>query len=476
MPSVEENLRKVPPQNLEAEESVLGGILLDNYACNLAVPLLRSSDFYRESHRRIFDAILDLHEHGSPVDTVTLTEALRQRGVLQDVGGATFIAELADRVPTAANVEYYARIVRDKAILRGLITTATEIATQAYESRGDVERFVDEAESKIFGIAEQKVRSDFHTVRELLPLSIKEVEKLFERKEMITGIPTGFHDLDRLTAGLQNGDLIIVAGRPGMGKTALALNMATNAALQTGLGVAIFSLEMSKEQLVLRMLCSEARVNYQDVRSGHLRERDFARLATAAGGLHQASIYIDDSAALSVLELRAKARRLRHEAAASGSGSGLGLIVVDYLQLMRGSGRTDSREQEISEISRSLKALAKDLAVPVVALSQLNRRVEEKGADRRPVMANLRESGAIEQDADLILFVYREAAYNKELAPEEERDAELIIGKQRNGPTGTVHATFLKEFMRFEDRALPSDEAYEHGGGFPARDYDAPEP
>ena len=473
MASIEENLRKIPPQNLEAEESVLGGILLDNHACNLVLPILRAEHFYRDAHRKIFGAMVELNERGSPVDIVTLTEGLRQRGQLQDVGGATFIAELANRVPTAANAEHYARIVREKALLRGLISTATEIATEAYESQTDVERFVDVAESKIFAIAEQKVTSEFFPVSELLPAAIKEVEKLFERKEMITGVPTGFHDLDRMTAGMHSGDLIIVAGRPGMGKTALALNMGTVAALQTGIGVAIFSLEMSKEQLVLRMLCSEALVNYQDVRSGRLHEKDFAKLASAAGGLHQAIIYIDDSAGLSILELRAKARRLKREIHARGGE--LGLIIIDYLQLMRGSGRSDSREQEISEISRSLKALAKQLELPVMALSQLNRRVEEKGADRRPVMANLRESGAIEQDADVILFVYREAAYNKELSPEEEREAEIIIGKQRNGPTGTVNVTFRKEYMRFADRALPSDEAYEHSSPFSERDYDVPE-
>ncbi len=449
-------------------------MLLDNHACNLVLPILRGEHFYRDAHRKIFASMVELNEQGTPVDIVTLTEALRQRGHLQDVGGATFIAELANRVPTAANAEHYAKIVREKAILRGLISTATEIATEAYGNQTDVERFVDIAESKIFAIAEQKVTTEFFPISDLLPPAIKEIEKLFDRKEMVTGVPTGFHDLDKMTAGMHSGDLIIVAGRPGMGKTALALNIGTAAAQQTGIGVAIFSLEMSKEQLVLRMLCSEALVNYQDVRSGRLHEKDFAKLASAAGGLHQATIYIDDSAGLSVLELRAKARRLKREIHARGSR--LGLIVIDYLQLMRGSGRSDSREQEISEISRSLKALAKQLELPVIALSQLNRRVEEKGAtDRRPVMAHLRESGAIEQDADVILFVYREAAYNKELSDAEANEAEIIIGKQRNGPTGTVNVTFRKEFMRFADRAFGGDEAYEHSSPFSERDYDVPE-
>jgi replicative DNA helicase len=474
MPSVEANLRKVPPHNLEAEESVLGAILLDNEACSLALPLLRAQDFYREAHRKLFDVMSALHEEGSPVDTITLTDALRRTSQLQDVGGAAFIAELAERVPTAANVEHYARIVREKSLLRGLISTATEVATSAFEASGDVGEIVDAAERKIFAIAEQKVRPSFYTVSELLPLAIKEVEKLYNHKEMVTGLPTGYHDLDKQTAGLQKSDLIIVAGRPGMGKTALALNMATHASIQSACAVAIFSLEMAKEQLVLRMLCSQARVNYGNVRSGHLHERDFARLAAAAGDLHQAAIYIDDSAGLSILELRAKARRLVRDARAK-LGKELGMIVVDYMQLMRGSGRTDSREQEISEISRSLKALAKELHLPVVALSQLNRRVEERD-NRRPVMAHLRESGAIEQDADVILFVYREAAYNQELSPDEENDAEIIIGKQRNGPTGTVHVTFLKEFMRFEDRALPGDEAMEYESNVGARDFDVLEP
>jgi replicative DNA helicase len=472
MATIEDNLRKLPPQNIEAEESVLGGILLDDDACNRAREIgLRAEDFYREAHRRVFTAMLELNDRGAPVDAVTLAEVLRQRNQLQDIGGATFIAELADRVPTAANVAHYARIVKEKAILRGLIATATEIATQGYESgQQDVERFLDDAERRIFGIAEQKFRPSFYAVRALLPETIQTVARLYERKELITGVATGFHDLDKLTAGLQDSDLIIIAGRPGMGKTALALNIATNAALKSEIAVAIFSLEMSKEQLVLRMLCSEAGVNYADVRSGRLRERDFAKLAAAAGRLDKASIFIDDSAGLSVLELRAKARRLMRE-----TGKALHLVVVDYLQLMRGSGRTDSREQEISEISRSLKALAKELTIPVVALSQLNRQVEGR-ADRRPIMADLRESGAIEQDADVITFVYREAVYNREVSPEEEREAELIIAKQRNGPTDTVRVTFLKESMRFADHAHAGDEDLVFEAGPEHEDYDSPEP
>ncbi len=471
MATIEENLRKLPPQNLEAEESVLGGILLDNDACNRAIEAqLRPEDFYREGHRKIYTAVLDLNEQGTPVDAVTLAEALRQRGQLQEIGGAPFIAELTSRVPTAANVSYYARIVKEKALLRGLIATATEIATEGYEGRQDIEHFLDQAESKIFGIAEQKFKPAFHKVKDLLVESLKQVARLYERKELITGVPTGFQDLDKLTAGLQPADLIIIAGRPGMGKTALALNVATHAALQAdGIAVAIFSLEMSKEQLVLRMLCSEARINYQDVRTGHLKEREFTNLTKSAGRLWEAPIYIDDSAGLSVLELRAKARRLMNT-----TGRKLGLVVVDYMQLMRGSGRTDSREQEISEISRSLKALAKELQIPVVALSQLNRQVEGR-ADRRPLMADLRESGAIEQDADVIAFVYREAQYNRDVGPEAEREAEIIVAKQRNGPTDTVRVTFLKEYMRFEDHARAGDDMYALEGPR-GGDYELPEP
>jgi replicative DNA helicase len=471
MASIEDNLRKVPPQNLEAEESVLGGILLDNDACNRARELaLRAEDFYREAHRKIYAAMTELNDRGAPVDAVTLAEVLRQRGDLQDIGGVTYIAELTERVPTAANVAHYARIVKEKALLRGLIATATEIATAGYENRADVEHYIDEAERKIFGIAEQKFRPSFFEVRALLPETIQTVARLYERKELITGVPTGFHDLDKLTAGLQDSDLVIIAGRPGMGKTALALNMATNAALKTEIAIAIFSLEMSKEQLVLRMLCSEAGVNYADVRSGRLRERDFAKLATAAGRLDKTAIFIDDSASLSVLELRAKARRLMRE-----THQALHLIVVDYLQLMRGSGRTDSREQEISEISRSLKALAKELTIPVVALSQLNRQVEGR-ADRRPLMADLRESGAIEQDADVIAFVYRESQYNREVSPEEEKEAEIIVAKQRNGPTDTVRVTFLKEYMRFADHALVGEDEYAYEVPPAQIDYELPEP
>ena len=452
MAGLEDNLRKVPPQNLEAESSVLGGILLENDAINIVLELLRPDDFYRESHRKVFRAIIELTDRSEPVDLITLSEYLKNRGDLDAVGGSAYLASLADFVPTAANIAYYARIVREKSILRNLIRTATEIATRGYEEQGNVEEFLDTAEKVIFDISEQKIKASFVAVGDMIKDTLKTVEKLYERKEMVTGVATGYEDLDKLTAGLQPSDLIIVAGRPSMGKTAFSLNIAANAAF-AGVGVAVFSLEMAKEQLVLRMLCSEARVNNSKVRSGYLAERDFPKLANAAGRLHEALIYIDDTPAISVLELRAKARRLVRDRSKK-----VGLIVIDYLQLMRGMGGASNREQEISEISRSLKALAKELAVPVIAISQLNRRVEDRG-DRRPMMSDLRESGAIEQDADVIMFIYRDEVYNQN--SEAKGKAEIIVAKQRNGPIDTVELTFLNEFMRFENYTPRDDFDYE---------------
>jgi replicative DNA helicase len=453
MAALEDNLRKVPPQNLEAECSVLGGILLDNDAINQVLELLRPEDFYRESHRKIFRATIELSDRSEPVDLITLSDYLKGRNELEAVGGTAYLASLADSVPTAANISYYARIVREKSILRSLISTATDIATRGYEEQGNVEEFLDRAEKVIFDISEKKIKASFVAVGDMIKDTLKTVEKLYERKEMVTGVPTGYEDLDRLTAGLQASDLIIVAGRPGMGKTAFALNIATNAAF-AGIGAAVFSLEMAKEQLVLRMLCSEARVNSSKVRSGYLGERDFPQLAKAAGRLHEAPIYIDDTPAISVLELRAKARRLLRDRSKK-----IGLIVVDYLQLMRGMGNANNREQEISEISRSLKALAKELTVPVIALSQLNRRVEDRG-DRRPMMSDLRESGAIEQDADVIMFIYRDEVYNKS-DDSKKGVAEVIVAKQRNGPIDTVNLTFLSEFTRFENYTERDDYSYD---------------
>jgi replicative DNA helicase len=453
MAGLDDNLRKVPPQNLEAESSVLGGILLENDAINLVLELLRAEDFYRESHRKIFRAMIELSDRSEPVDLITLSEFLKARGDLEAVGGTAYLASLADFVPTAANISFYARIVREKSILRSLISTATEIATRGYEEQGNVEEFLDAAEKVIFDISEKKIKASFVAVGDMIKDTLKTVEKLYERKEMVTGVPTGYEDLDRLTAGLQPADLVIVAGRPSMGKTAFSLNIVTNAAF-AGVGAAVFSLEMAKEQLVLRMLCSEARVNNSKVRSGYLAERDFPKLANAAGRLHEAPIYIDDTPAISVLELRAKARRLVRD-----RNKKVGLIVIDYLQLMRGMGNASNREQEISEISRSLKALAKELNVPVVAISQLNRRVEDRG-DRRPMMSDLRESGAIEQDADVIMFIYRDEVYNKN-DDSLKGVAEVIVAKQRNGPIDTVKLTFLNEFTRFENYTERNEDFYQ---------------
>ena len=452
MAALEDNLRKIPPQNLEAESSVLGGILLENEAVNLVLELLRPDDFYRESHRKIFRAMIELSDRSEPIDLITLSEFMKSRNDLEAVGGTAYLASLADFVPTAANISYYARIVREKSILRSLISTATDIATRGYEDQGNVEEFLDTAEKVIFDISEKKVKASFVAVGDMIKDTLKTVEKLYERKEMVTGVPTGYDDLDRLTAGLQPADLIVVAGRPSMGKTAFSLNIATNAAF-AGTGVAVFSLEMAKEQLVLRMLCSEARVDNSKIRSGYLGERDFPKLANAAGRLHEAPIYIDDTPAISILELRAKARRLVRDRTKK-----VGLIVVDYLQLMRGMGAANNREQEISEISRSLKALAKELHVPVIAISQLNRRVEDRG-DKRPMMSDLRESGAIEQDADVIMFIYRDEVYNPK--SDNKGIAEVIVAKQRNGPIDTVELTFLSEFTRFENYTVREEDYYE---------------
>ncbi|HEX9444274.1 MAG TPA: replicative DNA helicase [Candidatus Binatia bacterium] len=455
MASVDDNLRKIPPQNLEAEGSVLGGILLENEAINRVLEILTEGDFYRETHRKIFRAMMELTDRTEPIDLITLSELLKGRGELDAVGGSTYLASLADQVPTAANIAHYARIIREKAILRQLIQSATEIATRGFEEQGNVDEFLDAAEKVIFDIAEKKIKASFVSVGDMIKDTLKAVERLYERKELVTGVPTGFKDLDKLTAGLQPSELIIIAGRPSMGKTAFALNIATYAALNAGTGVAVFSLEMAREQLVLRMLCSEARVDNSKVRAGYLGERDFPKLANAAGRLHEALIYIDDTPAISVLELRAKTRRLIRD-----RDKKVGLVIVDYLQLMRGMGNANNREQEISEISRSLKALAKELRVPVIALSQLNRRVEDRG-DRRPMMADLRESGAIEQDADVIAFIYRDEVYNPK-SP-DKGTAEIIVAKQRNGPIDTVRLTFLNEFTRFEDLA-EREEYYEEAG------------
>src|SRR5213596_1967826 len=451
MATIDENLRRVPPQSLEAEESVLGGIMLDNTVIDRVIGVLQPDDFYRGAHRKVFRAMVDLNGRSEPIDLITLSEALKARGQLAEVGGAAYLAELTERVPTAANAAHYAKIVRERSILRGLIEASTEIAMRGYQARDNVDELLDHAEQLIFGIQERKVKQAFAKLSEVLVESIKTIERLYEQKQAVTGVPTGFADLDALTAGLQPSDLIVVAGRPSMGKTALCLNIAEHAALRADVGVAIFSLEMSKEQLALRMLCSESRVDLKRVRTGHLSDREFPKLAMAAGRLADAPIFIDDTPALSVLELRAKARRLKRDPSTK-----LGLIIVDYLQLMRSTEGKDNREQEISEISRSLKALAKELRVPVLALSQLNRQVESRNPPI-PRLADLRESGAIEQDADVICFLYREDYYNPE-DTEKQGVAEVHVAKQRNGPIGKIELTFLKEYTRFENREVAPED------------------
>lgn len=434
---------KLPPQNIEAEQSVLGGMLIENKAINRVMEILSEDDFYREAHRKIYNAILNLSERDEPADLITLTNELRRMNQLESVGGASYIASLIDSVPTAANIEYYAKIVKERSILRKLIQTSTDIITQCYEEQGDVEDFLDEAERAIFEISEKRVRPSFYPIREIVKSSFKTIERLYEKKELVTGVPSGFKELDQKTAGFQPSDLIIVAGRPSMGKTAFCLNLAQYAAIEKRIPVAIFSLEMSKEQLVIRMLCSEAMVDGTRLRTGFLHESDWPRLTLAAGNLSDAPIFIDDTPALSILELRAKARRLNAD-------HGLGMIIIDYLQLMRGRGKAESRQQEISEISRSLKALAKELNIPVIAVSQLSRKTEERTGNR-PQLSDLRESGAIEQDADLILFLYRDEVYNRSEDNPNRGKAEVIIGKQRNGPTGKIELAYLDKFTTFKD-------------------------
>ncbi len=444
------NMRKLPPQSIEAEMSILGGVLLDNEAINRVLDILVPEDFYRESHRKILRAMIELNEHREPCDLITLTTVLKKRGEIEEVGGAPYLTTLVDYVPTAANIAYYSKIVKEKAISRNLISAATEIVTDGFEDQADVDELLDKAQKAIFKISENRINTPYFALNLILKDAIKYIGELYEKKESVTGVPTGFIDLDQKTSGFQRGDLIIIAGRPSMGKTAFALNIAQYAAVhaQPSYPVVVFSLEMSKEQLVTRLLCSEARVDASRLRTGHLVEGDWDKIMRGADKLFEAKIFIDDTPAISVMEMRAKARRLKAE-------HGIGMIVVDYLQLMRGGNSPESRQQEISEISRSLKALAKELSIPVVALSQLNRGLESR-TDKRPIMSDLRESGAIEQDADIIMFVYRDEVYNKE-NPDVKGRAEIIIGKQRNGPIGTVDLTFLGEYTRFENCAVRSE-------------------
>jgi replicative DNA helicase len=443
---------RVPPQAVEAEIAVLGAMLLDSAAIGVAAELLDENAFYRGPHRKIFRAIMDLFARDEAVDLVTVTQELRRTKDLDDVGGAAYLSTVIGSVATTANVRYHAKIVLEKALLRRLINVATEVAQEAYDSGGEAGDILDRAEHMIFEIAQAKVRRDFVPMREILKHSFEVIQELYDKKEHITGVPTGFDDLDAITSGFQKSDLVVIAGRPSMGKTAFALNVAAYAAIEKGIPVAIFSLEMGKEQLVQRMLCSEARVDAHKLRTGYLADRHWSSLTTAAGLLSESHIYIDDTPAMTVLEMRSKARRLKAE-------SDVGLVIVDYLQLMRGLGRQENRQQEISEISRSLKALAKELEVPVLALSQLSRAVETRGGDKRPILSDLRESGAIEQDADVVAFIYRAEQYER--TPENVGIADIIVGKQRNGPTGTVRLQFSSECTRFDNLSMRPEEGFE---------------
>lgn len=447
---------KVPPQSIEAERAVLGGMMLEPEAAARAIEIVRVEAFYHPANRRIFKAMVSLFTRREPIDAMTLSAELSKTGDIDSIGGATALTELVDSVPSAANIEYYAKIVMEKHILRELISASSQIAEDCYRAATDANTILDEAEQRVFAVSESRVSQGFFHIKDILKERFEEIQRIHETRESVTGMASGFIDLDKFTAGLHPAEMIIVAGRPSMGKTSFALNIAQHAGLAEKRPVAIFSLEMSKELLVQRLLCSEGQVDSQKVRKGFTSAKDIERLTNAAGLLSEAKIFIDDTPAITTLDIRARSRRLKAE-------HELDLILVDYIQLIRSSTRAENRQQEISSISRSLKALAKELHVPVVALSQLSRAVETRGGDKRPMLSDLRESGAIEQDADVVLFLYRPEFYDPE-DPEKEGKAELIIGKQRNGPTGTVDLFFEKKYTRF--RSMADMEEPPGGDGF----------
>ncbi|SCN25557.1 Replicative DNA helicase [Clostridium sp. N3C] len=429
------------PQNIEAEQSVLGSMIIDKTSIAQAVEVLNSEDFYRDSHKVIFSAIVELFQKDIPIDLVTLIEHLRATEKLDAAGGITYITQISDSVPTTAHLQSYIKIVSEKSMLRKLIRASTSIIEECYDRQNEAEKVLDTAEKKIFEIAEKRSTSDFEPINSILERGFVEIERLFNNKGQVTGVPSGFRDLDAKTSGFQKGDMILVAARPSMGKTTFALNLCEHAALKEGKSVVIFSLEMSKEQLAYKLLCSQAGVDMLKLRTGDLDDKDWENIARAVGPLSSAKMYIDDTAGLTVMEMRSKCRRIKME-------HGIDLIMIDYLQLMSGGSGSESRQQEVSEISRSIKALAKEMQCPVIALSQLSRAPEQR-ADHRPMLSDLRESGSIEQDADLVMFLYRDEYYNKD--SEDKGIGECIIAKQRNGPVGTIKLAWLGQYSRFAD-------------------------
>lgn len=452
--STKETAERLPPQATEVERAVLGAMMLEKEAVAKAVEIIDGSSFYSEKHRRIYEAIIFLFERNEPADLVTVSEELKKRKELDDIGGPLYLTSLVESTPTAANVTYHAKIVLEKSLLRKLITAATQIVAEGFDATEDPHDLLDKAEQMIFSLAEKRLRKGFDPLRDVLHDTFETIEKFHERKGHVIGVPSGFASLDELTAGFQPSDLIIIAGRPSMGKTAFALCVARNAAVEAKIPVGIFSLEMASHQLAQRMLCAEARVDAHRVRTGRLPDEDWSRLSISVGALAEAPIFIDDTPALGILELRSKARRLMTE-------HNVGLIIIDYLQLMQGPKGAESRQQEISEISRSLKAMAKELNIPVIALSQLSRAVEVRGGQKRPILSDLRESGAIEQDADVVVFLYRPELYDlkdERTGESLEGLAEVIIRKQRSGPVDTVQLTFLKEYAKFEERSFRDEQ------------------
>ncbi len=433
---------KLPPQNLEAERACLGSMLLDKEAIEIAIDILQSDDFYSDQHRIVYDALIELYNRSVPVDIVTLTDFLKDSGGLEKAGGVVYVSSLLEDVPTSANIEYYAKIIEQKSLLRKLIRASSVVISMSYDKDKDAYEIVDEAEKLIFDVTERREVRGYYPLNEVIKDSITAIEKLFHRGDNYTGLPSGYKELDDLTSGFQRSEFIVIAARPSVGKTAFALNIAQNIGIDLKKNVAIFSLEMSKEALVQRMLCSEGRIDSQRLRKGLLRTEEWGPLTTAAGRLAESNIFIDETPGITDMQLRAKARRIQ-------SRHGLDMVIVDYLQLMSSIRKKEGRTQEISEISRSLKALARELKIPVLALSQLSRAVETRGRDKRPILSDLRESGAIEQDADVVIFLYRDELYNPNT---DNKDiAEIIIQKQRNGPTGKIELRFFKEFTRFEN-------------------------